>query len=410
RWYPQELTYLAGLGIVLETPLQQNQRLVYQRQRPVLWTQKRLILCLPDYVNGQAVSPHPLYGDLMAAFAEDLAPISLHIDHQEIAKAWSTNFDLPKLQLEAAQPLAAPTAFLQLERPLAEREMETPTSLDKLLYYPHQWVFRYHAELRAANILSLVHDFRLYGNLAHRLLEELLRQPYQGWTRMETEEWVNAATPTLLRKEGAILLMYGREPDRIAFVKHMKYAAWSLVNLLRDNNWEVVATEHELEGQVGQLHLKGRADLVLARGEERAIVDLKWSGLNRYTSTLTSREDVQLALYAQLLEGANDWAHTAYYIINRGRMLVRNKEAFADAHTIAQETDHREVYDELLKAIISTYNWRVTQLQNGQVELRCAATAVDLEDAYEDKLMELLEMKQADARYNDYEVLMGLVR
>ncbi|MEM9261788.1 MAG: PD-(D/E)XK nuclease family protein, partial [Bacteroidota bacterium] len=158
------------------------------------------------------------------------------------------------------------------------------------------------------------------------------------------------------------------------------------------------------------LSLKGRADLVLSRGAERAIVDLKWSGLNRFADLLSSREDVQLALYAQLLEDAQDWAHTAYYIIKRGQMLVRNTEAFSEARTIQQEADHREVYEHLLGAVIKTYEWRVQQLQAGQVELRCAATADDLEDEYQERLLELLEMKREDARYNDYEVLLGLVR
>ncbi len=213
----------------------------------------------------------------------------------------------------------------------------------------------------------------------------------------------------MLQREGATLLLYGREPERIAFIKQMKFAAWSLISLLRKNDWTVAATEQELEGSVGAIALKGRADLVLERGAERAVVDLKWRGIHRYSNLLSSGEDIQLALYAQLLAGKEDFAHTAYFIIEKARMLVRNTQAFADVQSVQDEVDHREVYQLLLGRLRKTYEWRLQQLQSGKVEVRCEQTQLDLEEIYGELLLDVLEMKVGNAPFDDYDALIGLL-
>lgn len=412
RWYPREWDELAASGVYPETPEQQNERLIAQRKRPVLWTQQRLVLCQPDFCNGDDVNIHPLMGYLMAAFGDDLTAITLNVDTQRMGAGWQrTGWALPQFTLQSAAALARPAPYLRLERSLIGRDEETPTSLETLLYYPYQWVFRYHIKLRPSSILSVVQDSRLLGNLAHRLLEKLLEQPdATAWPKPQLEEWINVEIPLLLQKEGATLLMYGREPDRVAFVKQMKFAAWSLLTLLRQNNWKVLGTEEELAGQVGSLSLKGRADLVLQRGDERAIIDMKWRGMGRYTNIITSAEDIQLALYAHLLEPQEQWAHTAYYIIERGRLLTRNTQAFKDIQPVQAEADHVAVYEELLQKITHTYDWRVAQLEAGTVEIRCAQTQSQLaEDDDDDQWINRLEMKTTDAYFDDYGVLIGLV-
>lgn len=410
HWYPDELAALAANGVQIEQPAVQNQRQAVQRKRPVLWTQKRLILCLPDYSNGQATSPHALLGDLEAAFGDDLSPIELHIDQQKVGEAWRKSLLLPELTAITTTPLPKPQPQIKLKKAIATREEETPTNIERLLYYPYQWVFRQHSKLRASSLLTVLEDARLFGNLGHRLLENLLSNAFESWDQGEVNRWVQTEIPKLLSKEGAPLLLYGREPEQIAFTKYMKYAAWSLISLIKNNGWSVVGSEEELTGPWLHQQLRGRADLVLQRGTEYAIIDLKWRGATRYTNLLHSREDIQLALYANMLKQEQPiWPHTAYFIIEKGKLLSRNSQAFREIQAVQDETDHQEVYKELLARIEHTYRWRLSQLQGGLIEIRCQQTADDLEDIYGAELLDLLEMKNGNAAFEDYGVLIGLV-
>jgi hypothetical protein len=412
RWYPTELRALRDRGVELESPRQENQRLVVQRRRPVHSTRKRLLLCLSDYTDGQAAEPHALYGDLAAAFGEEaLDQITLQLDSQHTGTAWLQAFQLPAFTSLKPNSPTGPRPFLQLRKSIELRETETPTSLETLLYYPYQWIFRHHIKLRQSSILSVVDDNRLFGKLAHRLLEQLLAKDFQYWEQERVYQWVQGEIPRLLRKEGATLLQYGREPELIAFTKYMKFAAWSLIDLLKRNEWMVDATEKELEGKWEGCLLRGRADLVLSRGRERAIVDLKWRGKTRYGNLLRSREDIQLALYAKLLrDGQDSWPHTAFFIIEQAQMLVRNTQAFRGLAPVQEEADHQEIYEELTRVLAKTFRWRLAQLRAGQVEIRCRATVGALEDTYGEQLMDVLEMKQDDAYFDDYQVLIGLIR
>lgn len=62
-----------------------------------------------------------------------------------------------------------------------------------------------------------------------------------------------------------------------------------------------------------------------------------------------------------------------------------------------------------MKLMEATYEWRMAQIAQGRIEIRCAQTRLDLEDAYGDALLDLLEMKQEDAMFDDYRVLVNLV-
>ena len=246
------------------------------------------------------------------------------------------------------------------------------------------------------------------GNLAHRFFEFLLAEGnLDQIDKRGVQQWVDEKAPALLEKEGATLLLYGREPERNAFLNRVKNAAWSLISLLRNNGWSVLHTEHRLEGQFMGIPVHGKADLVLQRGEERAIVDLKWSGAKRRKELIQNGEDLQLVLYAHLLAPAGAWPHTAYFILEDGKMIARNRAAFTDAVVAGKgDEDHAAACAQTLEKMQKTYAWRQAQIQAGVVELRTARTAQELESLYEGQLMELLEMKNEDARWDDYRTLL----
>ena len=411
RWYQNELHFLESLGINLQGPADDNQRLLWQRLRPVFFTQSQLLLILPNQVDGTRVYPHPLHDQLEAAF-DNLKDIVIHLDDAADRQKLHTYFTLPTFVPLAHRQLGSPPAFIQLGHPQKLKLLDTATftSLDNFLYYPYQWLFRYQLELRKSSILSIVKDHTLLGNLAHRCFERLLTdRPLKEWSKEAVSIWMEREMPRLLDKEGAVLLMYGREPERIAFINSLKFAAWSLIRLLHDNGWSVKAAEQDLEGTFAERNIRAKADLVLKRGEEWAIVDLKWRGLTRRTNSIRNEEDLQLVLYARFIGGPKDWAHSSYFIIEKAQLTARNNEAFKNIVAVQKDADHREVNERIWEKMNATYQWRWRQIVAGKIEVRTEQTLAELELSYADEWQGLLEMRDGDAPFDDYRTLINLV-
>ncbi|MCB0663473.1 MAG: PD-(D/E)XK nuclease family protein, partial [Saprospiraceae bacterium] len=246
-----------------------------------------------------------------------------------------------------------------------------------------------------------------------RVFEKLLQQNFYTWTRTDTYSWLESYFPRLLPKEGAVLLMYGKEPQRISFENKVKFAAWHLVEQLQKNKWEVEATESKLSGTYLNMNITGISDLILKREGERAIIDLKWSGATYRTNLVKNEEDIQLSLYNELYQNiTGKLPYSGYYILSRARLVTRDNQIFADVNALRTEADHKDIHQRLQFKLQSTLHWRLGQIQNGQIEIRCKQTFRDLEFYYneqEEELLNYLEMKNEDAAFDDYRTLIQLV-
>ena len=435
RYYPAELDYLRSAGTYLAGPEDRNRLSIWQQMRPALHARRQLVLCLPDRVDGAEVEPHLLLGDLEAAFAEDaLRKITIDIDRAGEARG-IPSLVRPAFSGVELRPLARPVPHVDIRRLAAAkaRGYESPTALEDLMFYPYKWIFRHQLELRGAPILSVASEGRLRGNLAHRMIEQLLRHlagdPAIA-TKGRVHTWIDANEEKLFRHQGAVLLQYGQEPERIQFIRTMKKAAWALVYAIQQNGWTVRGSEELVEGELktaGGQPIRGRADLLLTRHkngvDEVAVVDLKWAGKSVFENLLRNDRDVQLALYADMVlqnrtlgddgrpvHGTPGRVHTAYFVIRSGKMISRNQVAFASAQAVGQ-TEAAGVQQDMLRRIRNTCNWRWGQFREGRVEIRCEATYGHLQDAYlEMNWADYFEMESSNARFDDYQSLIGLVR
>ena len=423
RYYPPELDYLRHHDCAPQSPEQRNELLIWQNLRPLLHTRRQLILCLPQRVDGTEMEPHALMGDLEAAFTDEaLRKITVDIDLAGQPNGLLSDLSLPRFADVPIQPLDLPRAHVTIGKPasLQPRKEETPTAVDDLLYYPHKWLFRHLLELRSTPILSIASENRLRGNLSHLFIEQLLGEVKKAdhqYTREQVEQWVNDNADRLLRQQGALLLEYGQEPERVQFIRTMRRSAWTLVNYIQANRWSIKGSELEIDGYIGDQPVRGRADLVLHRTgddgqEEAAVVDLKWRGKSTFSNIIKNAWDVQLSLYANFL---NDQGfariHTAYYLLRDAKMLSRNELAFAGAEVISVTDDYTVVQRETLAKLRATHAWRWEQFASGTVEVRCAETAAALDDAYCDLDHDsLLEMKTDTHPFDDYQPLIGLIR
>ena len=387
--------------------------MIWHRKRPILHTQKQLLLFIPGHTNGKAVPPHPLFGDLQATFT-DLSPITLDINSPDsIPGIFNSCFNIPKQTQLPHRELGKPQPILKLNIAggLSEREEESFSSLNDLFYYPYQWVFKYKAHFKNSSILSVVRDNTLMGNLAHSMFERLLQQEgVNNWDKHKVEQFIDEQQADLFNKEGAVLLMYGKEPERVNFIQRLKFAAWSLIQHIKENGWTIVGTEIPVKGTFESVPLKGRADLALKRGHEMAVVDLKWRGSNYRAQMIRNEEDLQLILYSKLVGDATAWAHTSFFVMEKGLMIGRNNLAFSAVNGIDQEALITDVNERILTRMQKTYQWRQSQIKNGHVEIRCAETEASLEEYYaEENMFDLLEMKPGDAPFDHYQTLINKI-
>ncbi|MFK7933357.1 MAG: PD-(D/E)XK nuclease family protein [Saprospiraceae bacterium] len=411
RWYVNERQYLSDLDCKLLTPTDENELLLWQRKRPFLHASGRVILVIPQMVEGSEVLSHPLLGDLEALFGE-VDDICFDIDTQKGRANFEATFtQLPVWEIVETRRLGQPKAFLEVPAiaELAISEQETFSSLDSLFYYPYKWMFRYKLRLIKSSILSVVNDRTLMGNLAHKLFEKMFEEDIHSWNKTKAEQWIEQQAPPLLSREGAVLLMYGREPEKVNFINKMKYSAWSLISILQKNEWQVAASEEALKGTFKGIPMKGIADLVLTKGDERAVIDLKYGGAAYRERMIKNEEDLQLVLYSKLLDDQELTTHTAYYILSKGEMIARNNAAFQNIKTVNPDVDAQDVNERIYDLMEKTFDWRMGQIENGQLEIRCEATKHDLEDTYGAELMDVLEMKGEDASFDDYRTLINLV-
>jgi PD-(D/E)XK nuclease superfamily len=406
-WKKEELAYFAAQEVFIEGVEKKNALHLAHQKRPLFFTQKQLILIIPEQTDGKETLEHPLMGYLHSLF-ESVKSITYNIDAPP-----SVSFEpliFPEKKSISLNELPKAQPFIQVKDfNRKKRERESLTSLEDLIYYPHKWALKYQAGFFPSSILSIAKDSRLMGNLAHRCFELMFKESQiSTWQKSDVERWVEENSPKLLRQEGAVLLMYGKEQERERFISTLKYSAWNLISMLNNNGWVVKGSEMSLAGDFGTTKIKGIADLVLQRGEETAILDLKWSGLTTRSDLIRNQEDLQLVMYAHLL--GLDNTHTAYYIIENGQLLVRNKIAFKEGKLVPkQEESHKEINAMIFEKMLKTYDWRAEQLAKGNIEVRTETTIPTLDSEYGATLMDLLEMKRVDSRFDDYRVLIGAI-
>jgi len=408
-WRVGERQYFDKQDIMLNTPRQKSRLGLLWQLRPVLQTAGQLILVVPEQADGAEVAPGLLLGDIEAAFPNH-RDFTYRLDDEKDRERLSRILTLTAGESLPVRQTGRTKPQIRIAQPhlLAAGEYETPTSLESLFYYPHRWFFRQKLRLYPASLLSVTGDNTLLGSLAHRFFEKLLKEDLRGLDRRGVQDWVEAQAGELLPREGATMLLYGREPERNAFLNRVKNAAWSLVSLLRSNGWVVAHTELDLEGNFVSVPVRGKADLVLHRDGEQAIVDLKWSGAKRRKELIQNGEDLQLVLYAKLLPPPEQWPHTAYFILEEGKMIARNQAAFKEAVVAGKGgEDHAQACAAIFERMEKTFAWRLDQIEKGILELRTARTAGELDALYESVLLDLLEMKTEDARWDDYRTLLA---
>lgn len=406
HWTREVIQYLSGKGISLDLPAGKNQFQSWSQQLPLLKAKQQMVLAIPGSVDGKATHSHPLW-PLIGTRLTNADEVTFDLDDPAQLEKCRQFFKIPGPQSIEIQQVEAPQPFLQLHQMPDnwERTQESPSSIETMIYYPYQWFFKYVLQWYKSPLLGMVGINTLKGNLAHRLLERLLKQSDEEWSKEKLAAWVESTLQQLMEREGSPLLLYGNEPEKLNFIKKVQFASWTLLSLIRENNWTPLAVEEGTEASWKGLELKARADLVLQRGDERMVVDFKWKGKGYRTQLMKNKEDLQLCMYAWLYKKGNQWPASSWFIIEPALIITRNPDAFSGIDPLHGTEPESVLYPELMSRIESTWDWRKQQLEQGLIEMRCKATAELLEEYYDNYPPQILEMRTEDAPFDDYQVL-----
>ncbi len=357
-WSPGEIDALRSAGVELVTPQAKLEMAWRTWERPVHAAQRQLALFVPDTVDGEATAPHPLVDRIRSMDPKNV----LHVSYDDWLAGKSP---LASVQTALTEPraLPSPREVLQLRNAVPRRKEESYSSLAKLFFQPQYWVLEYAASFRSADV-RLKPFVMLRGTIAHRVLQELLKQAGQEDTG-QPDEWIRNELARTLQEEGLPLLLPEYAPAREQLERNLLAAGPALLRLAQRDGFLFQGSELKRTGLLGDQPIAGTIDVLLGRDNEEAIIDIKHAGLRHHQDELRENRALQLAVY-QLTAGPNVRSVSGYFIVNAATYLEPAPGRFRDARVIESTNGG---LPELIARMEAMLRHRQEQLDRGEVEV-----------------------------------------
>jgi ATP-dependent helicase/nuclease subunit B len=280
-------------------------------RRPLMMAGGALVLVCPmTDEGGERCFPHPLWDELTAAM----------IDVRGAALLEASALTRPALAARKKarrRQMPAPALTASAGGPVALRESESPSSLERLLGCSLAWTLHYRGKLRAG--LSAgpgAPDPLLYGNIAHHLLALVFADGAlaQSEATARAEALIDAHLDGL--SESLALPRY--QVERTALRQAIVTSAGELGALLARTGATVRGVEMKAKGKLAGIAVEGTADLVLSGPD--VVLDLKW-GKTTNRDRLIGGTALQLAAYAELFQQEKRRPEVAYFTLRTQELL-----------------------------------------------------------------------------------------
>jgi len=299
------------------------------------------------------------------------------------------------------KPLPVPGRWWRIDQPLPVRDSESYTSLNKIYYYPHEWVLTYAAKLRSGGINEVADGAMLKGSLAHRLFERFFTE-HGDWPSLQDSEiqrWLELTIQDLIEKEGAVLLENGRGVDRQQVITTLEHALVRLLGHFRTADVQTVKSEQAVQRPFPGGVLYGEADLVVVGPEgNEAVLDAKWGSEKYRQEEIEAGRHLQLAVYGYAL-GERAWPSTGYYIVTTGNVVAPDARFFPKALAAGGEP-----VEAVWGKSLVTRNWRLEQFARGEIEVNADAEP----DAASEPPEGALESRIEPDRFDEFRWLTGV--
>ena len=353
----------------------------------ILFTEKKLTLCIPEKIGGEDIPPHPLLADLKATF-----------------KNWE-DFEKKDFEVVARTPKGLPVRtdyvrFTWPEGAVKERKSaESYSSISKMLSYPYEYFLEYILHIRPIEPPQLTIDPRLKGTLLHQVAKNLYTTMDASKIREELEK--------VIRSEGEVFNLPKYQLAKTRFMQLGEQSLKYLFEQIKVNDWKYLEAEekHEKEGLMGYI------DLVLQRGTEKAVIDLKFGSFNGRKDEMSKGHEMQLMMYYHLLGGTD---YLGYYILSKKRFLMHNNAAIKEALPLRPDIALHDTFINYWQNFTNGVACRKNQIARGLLE---EGTGMTKEELAEDGFWETAEIwmkppfsqkKEKDfQQYGRYKTLLG---
>lgn len=210
---------------------------------------------------------------------------------------------------------------------LTLREVESASSLSKLLGCDLAYVLTYKAHLSGEDSASIEFNERIIGIIAHEVISLVFKKganlnPKDAVAEANKliDDIIKDKAPQIVQKERARELSDLKQ----VILRDVEFYA----SFLQENKLSIVEAEVHIpksDKTLGPVHVNGQIDHILADPSgKQIIVDHKFGGAKYKEKDLVDGKSLQLALYSKLVSGKSQ-PELAYHIINNNKILVLNK-------------------------------------------------------------------------------------
>ncbi|WP_338452538.1 PD-(D/E)XK nuclease family protein [Niallia oryzisoli] len=355
-WTSNERTWLRDHGIYLTEDDTRRRREAASWQRAARLANRRLILIAPEKVKGAEIPVHPLWDEIRFAVAKDnLTERKITVDSAQLRKQpsyilFGETFERMEL---TSRRIPEPIRTWQVpENTILQREEESATSFETLIGCPLKWTFRYVANVKPGNVLSIPNESIILGNLGHMVLEQLITEK-PNWTEEEVRVRAGELFDQMVPSLAATLLEPKNGITRSETRTRLQKSLMQFFKVLNHAGIQIEHTEIEIEKPWNEkVKFKGRLDLVgKSKTGKKLLLDAKWSKWPGNYKAKLENISVQLALYHWLLaDQEKEELPVAYFMLRNGDFFSRPHDDFPiDYHV--EGPSLLESYDVLRKAV-----------------------------------------------------------
>ncbi len=319
------------------------------------------------------------------------------------------NFSCESVAVRPPQPMRAewniPASLLR------DRNTASASELEDRLACPLKWTLRYQAGLRPSEIASLPDEFRLRGNLFHKILEQVFGNGGDLPSVDEAIRLVGEAFDERLPLDAAPLAQPEKRVESLKLRSELVKATELFVTTLTAGGYQSVKIEEPTEGSVFGKELEGSIDcLAKANDDREAVVDFKYAGRKKYYKMIEEGRSAQLATYAfSRRQVTGRFPAVAYLILSDGTIFTPRGaplEGVDPAQTI-NGPSIEQVWNNFSRAISAADSWLTT---DEPVPARPLQDAADWPPGADLVLIDPLPQNetQSACRYCDFTRLCGL--